>query len=115
MGTNYYADFITERRDIYGKTYHTRDEAHIGKSSAGWRFSWQGYEEHPDFGTITTVTAWRELLKKAERIYDEYNRPIGLDAFLVEALDTRGKAHAHLYPDGNWMDGMYSFSGGEFS
>ncbi len=76
MGTNYYAR--VKCCDACGRY----DELHIGKSSAGWKFSFRGYKEHDP--PIVSETGWREFLRTA-RIFDEYGKEVAYDEFWANA------------------------------
>jgi hypothetical protein len=128
MSTNYYADFVVRRTDIFDQPYHLRITVHIGKASAGWRFSWQGYKDHDDIGPITTVAHWRIRLGTSarmeprcycERIYDENNITLTVDEMISKGTTwglPGGKSHALTYPSShNRLDGMYDFSDNDFS
>ena len=54
MGTNYYvAENTCECCNRYDETYH------IGKSSFGWTFCFQGYEEY----NLISWKSWKDFLK----------------------------------------------------
>lgn len=74
MGTSYY----TEEPACEAACEHCseRRELHIGKSSAGWKFGFQG---HPDLG-LTSWAAWQQFLAD-KPITDEYGRTLTLDEF----------------------------------
>ena len=69
MGTNYY-----HKTNICPQCGRF-DEAHIGKSSAGWQFSFRGYPE------IRSYKDWIKELKRNGVIYDEYGRGVTLREF----------------------------------
>lgn len=110
MGTNYYVRYnICKECERY-------DEIHIGKSSAGWTFTFQAQEDEV---TIKSYKEWLSFLsKKGVKIFDEYNRKISLQKFkeLVEAKRNERNNHAKQYPEGSFLDEKgNSFSEGEFS
>ena len=105
MGTNYYHRTNTCPR--CGRY----DEQHIGKSSAGWSFSFHGTE------TIRSYKGWLKVLEGGGKIFNEYGDEVTLADFkeLVK-YKSGGKKHAEEYPRDNWLDEEgYSFSGYEFS
>ena len=71
MGTNFYA--YTEACECCGRG---DEPLHIGKSSAGWKFSFQGYPDHDP--PLTSWKAWREFLVNLQ-IRDEYGGTITLE------------------------------------
>jgi hypothetical protein len=76
MGTNYYA--------VKKKPSEYNNEIHIGKSSGGWRFLFQGYSDEL---TINSKEDWEKFLKNDEYvIMDEYGSRISYKDFfkLVE-------------------------------
>jgi len=112
MGTNYYHE--TNVCEHCGKG---ENPVHIGKSSAGWTFSWHGTDE------LRSCSDWFVRLEAGGVIRDEYGDVMRLEDFrnLVEAK--RKAPHSHvrearrLWPDmNNWEDeDGCSFSGYEFS
>ena len=120
MGTNYY-----HRTDIC-KCCNRYKEKHIGKSSMGWQFSFQGYNE--DYPEIYSFKDWkRELLSEGE-IFDEYGNHISLDDFIRKVESKKIEENNHYdyckkyskergYDMGNdWKDEEgYSFTFAEFS
>lgn len=107
MGTNYY-----HRTNICPECGRY-DEQHIGKSSAGWSFGFQGTP------TIRSYKDWLLLLGiPGSKIFDEYGREISLEDFKANVEAKRnGKKHSAHYPGpDNWIDEEgHSFSGYEFS
>ena len=129
MGTNYYLKSAAcphcGRRDS--------DELHIGKSSAGWSFSFHGYDKSWETEvTIRSCKDWREFLEKktkdgSHEIVDEYGRSEPLEKFwnFVEAK-RKGESNHTTYVRQNhpgeyhtsqcWLDDDgCSFNGGDFS
>ena len=89
MGTNYYvAKNLCECCNRYDEEYH------IGKSSYGWAFTFQGYPAE----RITSWKAWKEFLKN-RIIMDEYGERQGYDAF-VQMVETY-KAPGYVREDGH--------------
>lgn len=120
MGTNYYAHKVCpnacEHCGIEG--------IHIGKSSGGWKFGFQG---HPDEG-LTSWKAWRERLSQpGVSILDEYGVEHSLDEFTavvdrVEYPDRRGgylcrvgRRHSFLELDDYHDAEGYDFLNRDFS
>lgn len=99
MGTNYYVDTAPS---CGGKcTQHCRgEEIHLGKSSAGWAFTFRGYPEAPaQTGGPACVTwpvddyaSWHRLLSLGE-ILDEYGKPWTAEDLLVKIEGKRGGRH----------------------
>lgn len=72
MGTNYYvAKNLCECCNRYDEEYH------IGKSSYGWTFSFQGYRAE----RLVSWRAWKEFLKD-KIIIDEYGERTNYDWFV---------------------------------
>ncbi len=73
MGTNYYvAKNLCECCNRYDEEYH------IGKSSFGWAFSFQGYREE----RLVSWRAWKEFLKN-KTIKDEYGDSMSYEDFVA--------------------------------
>lgn len=70
---------------------------HIGKSSAGWTFSFQAHTDPP----IRSYREWLAHLEAGGTIRDEYGRVISLDDFkgLVERKREAPHHHAREHPD----------------
>jgi hypothetical protein len=86
------------------------DEKHIGKSSAGWRFTFRGYR-HFDFETdqevtvIGTLAKWKELFfTDGAQIFDEYGKEITIPDFLAK-VEAKRKDHYALRNIDDWLDG----------
>jgi len=77
MGTNYY---VAKNRCECCNRYD--EEYHIGKSSYGWAFSFQGYKAE----RLVSWRAWKEFLKN-QTIMDEYGDQISYEEF-VEMIET---------------------------
>jgi hypothetical protein len=126
MGTNYYvAKNLCECCNRYDEEYH------IGKSSGGWAFSFQGYPAV----RLTSWKAWKEFLKN-QIIMDEYGERINYESFvhMIETYKAPGYVredghknlihndqgrtgrHPWFNPEYDWDDeDGYSFSSREFS
>jgi len=74
MGTNYY--HRTAECDRCNRYF----EDHIGKSSFGWEFCFQGYDDYHNKGAIRSISDWKEHLLKG-KIFDEYDQEISYDDF----------------------------------
>jgi hypothetical protein len=134
MGTNYYLHYNI------CKCCSRSDEIHIGKSSGGWTFSFQGYRANGTYYTeikdkdekelkIESYKDWLSFLErmiaKGSEIRDEYNEKISLDKFkeLVERKKDEKFNHTKYcmveHPSSMkdlWLDAEgHSFSDGDFS
>lgn len=81
MGTNYY----TKKRN---------KDFHIGKSSIGWQFLFQGYKEF----NLNSKKDWFKYLKRYnKKIYDEYEEEIDLNDFfkLIETKNSNSNLLNH--------------------
>lgn len=88
MGTNYYvAKNLCDCCNRYDEEYH------IGKSSYGWAFSFQGYKPE----RLVSWQAWKEFLKD-KIIMDEYGERINYDWF-VNLIETY-KSPDYVHEDG---------------
>ncbi len=89
MGTNYYvAKNLCECCNRYDEEYH------IGKSSYGWAFSFQGYRAE----RLVSWRAWKEFLKD-KIIMDEYGDRVNYDWF-INLIETY-KAPGYMREDGH--------------
>lgn len=124
MGTNYYV--------IKDKCHHCNRgdrEYHIGKSSGGWAFTFQGYP----FDGLTSWSKWKEYIKD-KLIEDEYGDVISYEEFvkLVEVYkapnfigangrknllhNDEARKHGYFNSSRDWDDEVgYSFTTVEFS
>lgn len=104
MGTNYYLE-------------ENGESLHIGKSSAGWEFSFRGYDED--------IRSWKDWQNKiaGRDVIDEYGGKMSFTDFkrMVESSEGQNhtayckKKYEDIYLD-LWQDDEgYSFYGGEFS
>lgn len=107
MGTNYYA-----REKICKCCGHAKKETHIGKSSAGWTFSFHSTDE------IRSFREWIDFLTQDDvKIFDEYEKETSLKDFikLVNSKKNEKHNHAKEYPEGSFLDPEgNSMSKGEF-
>jgi hypothetical protein len=89
VGTNYYvAKNLCECCNRYDEEYH------IGKSSHGWAFSFQGYRAE----RLVSWRAWKEFLKN-KIIIDEYGEKMSYEKF-IEMIETY-KAPGYMREDGH--------------
>ena len=96
MGTNYDVRYnICEKCGKY-------NDVHLGKSSMGWEFCFQGY---PSLG-IESVKKWKNFIElRNGKIYDEYDQCIswaGLMEYINKVKENKKhKSHkyAHYYKD----------------
>ena len=127
MGCNYYL------RKNECKHCNRYDDIHIGKSSAGWTFSFRGYKDTDDYTSylinvpVESWKDWQEILRKEDNIYDEYNRKISFEEFqkLVESKKEQPNNHVTYcekeYADTDYLNRLWldeegnSFSDSEFS
>jgi hypothetical protein len=114
MGTNYY---IKQKKC---KTCgNTPDEIHLGKSSAGWQFTFQ-FNGGRYYKNMPEMKEWT----KGKKIYDEYGKYVGHGTFwkMVKEKQEKEKLNhaiemAKDYPERSCdivIDG-YSFTNAEFS
>jgi hypothetical protein len=126
MGCNYYhRTNICEGCGRY-------DEQHIGKNSAGWTFSFQGYyedndpdddESTPPATAIHSYRDWLRVLEAGGKIYNEYGERVTLEEFKELVEDRRTAPHNHTtycqihHPtDDCWLDEEgHSFSSADFT
>lgn len=73
MGTNYYV-----AKNFCECCHRYDEEYHIGKSSGGWAFTFQGYPAE----RLTSWKSWKEFLKN-QIIMDEYRERISYDWFVA--------------------------------
>lgn len=123
MGTNYYAV-----RNGCEHCHRGDDQLHIGKSSAGWSFSFQAYcqVETWDEKPIDSWERWQEVLQSDDVVIrDEYEEIVTFDelaALVAGKIDeklnhtTYMRVHHPQSAEGCTLDGDgYSFSTGDFS
>lgn len=96
MGINFY---VTAPPSCGGKCdQHCRtEEIHLGKSSAGWAFTFRAYPD-PDTAPqaitwpVTDFASWHRLLSLGA-ISDEYGREVSAEDLLVKIEGKRGGRH----------------------
>lgn len=126
MGTNYYYHM-----NVCPHCKRADKPIHIGKSSAGWTFSFRGYRKDYEDRKITSYAEWLTFLtSNIGEIRDEYGETISLEDFkkMVEAKRSAKYNHttyclAATHPgdrqhalESCWLDSEgNSFSESEFS
>ena len=120
MGTNYY--HRTEICECCGRY----NERHIGKSSAGWQFSFRGYKGSEQQPNITSWEEWKKELQTHGKIFNEYGKEVSFEEFVnmvegKQSIDTN-KNHYDYCKDHGWLAQTdwkdpegYSFGSSEFS
>jgi len=118
MGTNYYLRVSGCKNPCE----HCRAPQliHLGKSSAGWTFSFRAYPEPGDIGRdelgtagiVDDFTSWRKLLDLGE-IEDEYGLTVTRDELLAEVESRRG-GRDNLYGSDFRDAGGNRFTSAEF-
>ena len=116
MGTNYYV----RPGECENPCAHCRapETIHLGKSSAGWTFSFRAYPDpasSPEGVTwpVADFPSWLKLLDLG-KIEDEYGQPVTRDALVAKVEAKRGgqsELSGHDYRDA----GGNRFVPGEFS
>ena len=113
------------KRQLLHRLKTTPERLHLGKSSGGWQFSFQGFktsydtEALLDGKTVTSFDDWMEILDSGKfDIVDEYGGFVTIEDFksLVESK-RNGRNHAEMFSaHDNAVDPEgYSFSFNEFS
>lgn len=126
MGTNYY-----QRTDICDRCNRYK-EKHIGKSSAGWEFSFQGYDDGRVMPRIKSFMDWKRELQADSKIFTEYGEEISFEDFVKFVESKKGGTFGpnkipnlnhfdHCEKEGyhmtnDWKDKEgYSFTSSDFS
>lgn len=116
MGTNYYVHTSTCKDAC--EHCSAAEQLHLGKSSIGWRFSFQA---EPEWPREQAYSLWLERAKSGE-IRDEYGEAITLDELLA-LIESKQDGQNHVtYVSPTWgrsnadfdCDG-YDFCDREFS
>jgi len=118
MGTNYYID-----KNRCECCHRSDREYHIGKSSYGWSFTFQGYR----WNSLTSWKEWKAFLQD-QTIVDEYGEVVPYDTFVQMVEEYKHPANNKLHhnieakkqgcfnPEHDWDDeDGYSFTSREFS
>lgn len=110
MGTNYYAGFNCCK---HCKRY---DKHHIGKSSAGWTFTFHVIDEY-DGLKISSYKDWLKHLKQEEiKIFNEYDDEVKLEDFKSMVKNKKKEKNNHALLHGGFLDADgHGFNKGWFS
>lgn len=95
MGTNYYW-----REEPCGSCGRA-DEMHVGKSSVGWVFVWQGYRDHDEkpFAPLDTAQAWLDFLRRGVgSVWDEYGVRQDVEKFIA-LVESKRDRRSRLDPE----------------
>lgn len=87
MGTNFY--WIENQCPHCGRG----EKIHIGKRSAGWRFSFQGYPDHQP--PIRAWSDWQSILNEGT-IMDEYGVTHSKSAFVAMVDASMAESRNHV-------------------
>lgn len=90
MGTNYYHRYNS------CSECGRYNERHIGKNSAGWQFSFRGYNDDEGKPLVASWEDWKNVLKIG-RIFDKYGREWSYDDFVAKVEKTKGKQNHYDY------------------
>lgn len=125
MGTNYY--WRHKCCDKCGRY----EELHIGKKSAGWKFSFRGHRDHQP--PIVSWEDWRRtIVENAGQVFNEYDEMVPFNEFVAVVDGSRSEPRDHIemcmsdphsssYINGAvnrgdaWHADGFSFSNTEFS
>ena len=111
MGTNYYA--VERKFAIH------RNILHIGKSSAGWKFLFQGYQDYElDWDkphiNINSIENWKDFLNNSTYgILNEYDEEISYDDFFKLVEEKQKEQNKNNFSDCANVNG-YRFSYRDF-
>jgi hypothetical protein len=109
MGTNFYVRTPSCKEACE----HCResDLTHLGKSSAGWKFS---FRHHGGFGRegASALSNWLDLARSGP-IEDEYGQPVELAELLTLVMDKQSKL-CRLDPETKGKHGIPVDNDGEF-
>lgn len=91
---------------------------HIGKSSAGWRFTLCAYPHPRDYKPIITLQDWKEMFKLG-KIVDEYGKELTAEEMVNIIsnrkgnfdLDVNFERLAEGYGEGTWYDNKHNLLG----
>lgn len=97
MGTNYY-----QRTDICDCCNRYK-EVHIGKSSAGWEFSFQGYIGEENNPKIMSFEDWKRELQADGKIFTEYGEEVSFEDF-VKLVEDKKEGQWREKPNLNHYD-----------
>ena len=110
MGTNYYA--VKKRPTLHNHAIH------IGKSSVGWKFLFQGYQKrelsYDNFITINSIGDWEKFLSNKEWvILDEYDNLVSTTDFFKMVEEKQNTENPDNFSDCANIEG-YRFSYRDF-
>ena len=94
MGTNFYVEPRVSSKDMRVLKKYGYDVPclHLGKSSSGWKFLFQGFYDKPFLGEeidISSVSDWKQFVIKNElRIVDGYGKVYTWEQF-IKFVDNR--------------------------
>jgi hypothetical protein len=103
MGTNYYT------RTNACKECGRYDQIHLGKSSAGWRFTFQG-NHGQYYKDVPEMKKWL----KGKTITDEYGNTLSYKAFWGMVSRKQKEIEPEIMPHASYLNG-YTFINREFS
>lgn len=116
MGTNYYVKVPPSCGGKCPDHCHV-SEIHLGKSSAGWTFTFRAYPEARVLEgmpfPVTNFEAWRRLLDLGE-VVDEYGVQTDPETLMARIESKRGGQNT-LYPRDFLDSAGNRFVSGEFS
>ena len=121
MGTNFYIRTPPTCGGQCSRHCPSEVEIHLGKSSAGWTFTFRAYPDLAEVPELVTwevkdFESWSRLLDLGPA-FDEYGRAITADELLAKIEVKRGPGHRHheegygAFRDADGND----FIAGEFS
>lgn len=113
MGTNYYVQ--TDPCPKACEHCSASEHIHLGKSSGGWRFSFQA---QPDWGPLNAFAEWTKLAMSGV-ITDEYGEVHSL-ADLLRLIHDKQELRSHMEPQPDLgmprvHNGWFLSDGHEFS
>ena len=104
---------IEERRNKMGTNYYHRinicescsryDKRHLGKSSGGWEFSFQGYNAEQHQPPLLSFEDWKRKLQADGKIFDEYGKEYSYKEF-VELVENKKGGTFNGRPNLNQYD-----------
>jgi hypothetical protein len=95
MGTNYYLHRESKPCGECGHDKNSPNEIHIGKTSMGWVWIWQGYKEDAGLGiALAGPEDWfsylAEQVELGAQIRDEYSQDVSLEDLKARVVSRRG-------------------------
>ena len=111
VGTNYYT--VPKKPSLYRKVLH------IGKSSGGWKFLFQGYQDYEldnnKYLNINNIEDWKNYIKENDiLIFDEYDNEISFDDFFKMVEEKQSEENEENFSNCANING-YRFSYRDFS